>query len=242
MTSMSKSLQLTTMEEADAPLSVVPAVQIVHLPPVGVDVAWRSAARRLLLASAAPDTVAWQISPEALAHGREASVRLRVPQAFLSLANMVVWHRRPERFDLLYRLLWRLRREPALLEHSAEPTITELRRMERSVQKCLAACKRHLRLNAVGPRQFEGHLFPRHRTLEPLAVDIASRYADLNWRILTPDGTADHRDGTLTLSTEIQQGLEFATMQRASRNSCGWPRDLFSVSGLSVSSCLVDPE
>ncbi len=242
MKSMSKSLHSNTMEEADAPLAVVPAAHVVHLPPYGVDAAWRVAARRLLLAGVVPDTVAWQISPEASAHGSEATVRLRVPQTFLVLANTVVWHRRPERFDLLYRLLWRLRREPALLEQGIDPAIAELRGMERSVQKCLAACKRHLRLNAVEPRQFEGHLAPRHLTLEPLARQIASRYAGLNWRILTPDGTADHRDGELTLSAEIHQGFERVTTQTPSRDLPVRPVDLFSVAGLSVSSCLVDPE
>ncbi|MDG1117866.1 MAG: DUF4130 domain-containing protein [Flavimaricola sp.] len=239
---MSKSLHLNTMEEADAPLTVLPAAHVVHLPPFGVDAAWRAAARRLLLAGVVPDAVSWQISLEASAHGSEATVRLRVPQTFLALANTVVWHRRPERFDLLYRLLWRLRREPALLEQGMDPAIAGLRGMERSVQKCLASCKRNLRLNAVGARQFEGHLVPNQLTLEPLARHIASRYAGLNWRILTPDGTADHRDGELTLSTEIHQGFERATTQAPSRDLRVRPVDLFSVAGLSVSSCLVDPE
>lgn len=242
MNSMSKSLQLNAMAAADASLSVVPAAHVVHLPQFGVDAAWRAAARRLLLAGVGPDAVAWQISLEASTLGNAATVRLRVPQAFLVLANTVVWHRRPERFDLLYRLLWRLRREPALLEKGMDPAITELQGMERSVRKCLASCKRHLRLHAVGPREFEGHLAPDHLTLEPFARHIAGRYSDLNWRILTPNGTADHRDGELTLSAEIHQGSERLATQTPGRGLRDRCVDLFSVAGLSVSSCLVDPE
>ncbi|MCZ7009873.1 hypothetical protein, partial [Salmonella enterica] len=81
-------------------------------------------ARALALAEVAPARIDWQIGEEASglfaglaepppvpANGAE----LRVPREFVELAQAVVCHRDSGRFDLLYRLLLRLQREPTLL-------------------------------------------------------------------------------------------------------------------------------
>src|SRR5688572_28311761 len=39
-----------------------------------------------------------------------------VPKAFVDLAADVILHRSADRFDLMYRLLWRLRDEPDLMK------------------------------------------------------------------------------------------------------------------------------
>src|SRR3954449_12924808 len=85
--------------------------------PVAFD-GWRAPARRLAAAGTAPEAVAWRVgeagqpglfdgvAPEA----GEGGAALKVPLRFLLLAKRVVLHADPGRFDLLYRLLWRLTR------------------------------------------------------------------------------------------------------------------------------------
>ena len=216
-------------------------VCVVDLPQFGTDAAWRTAARGLLLTGVLPEAVSWQIRPDATAQAPVAASRLRVPQDFLNLANTVLWHRRAERFDLLYRLLWRLRREPALIDRGTDAAVEELHGMAASVRTCLAASKRRLRLHAVGLRQFEGHLAPRQMTLEPMARFFAARYPDINWRILTPDGTAVYSGGKLSFTPEISEPAKTPPRHKASHDLLQPCADLFSRAGLSVGSCLIDP-
>ena len=86
---------------------------------------WRLAARELLRAGIAPEDVVWRdplAAPELFASpGLDlvSSIESRpagsVPGAFVDLAPDVLCHSDPERFGLLYRLLWRLQADRSLL-------------------------------------------------------------------------------------------------------------------------------
>ncbi|MDP3385540.1 MAG: uracil-DNA glycosylase, partial [Phenylobacterium sp.] len=84
---------------------------------------WRAAARALRPEAAAPADVLWTVdggqaslfpaeTPQAPAAGDGG---FKVNRAFVDLASRVALHRSAERFDLLYRLLWRLEATPRLL-------------------------------------------------------------------------------------------------------------------------------
>ena len=82
--------------------------------------AWKAAARDLRLAGVPPEEVLWSVGGEAPSLFGEASPTVAglpgaftVPRAFAALAREVILHRSADRFDLLYRLLWRLKDEPA---------------------------------------------------------------------------------------------------------------------------------
>src|SRR5687767_6088653 len=88
---------------------------------------WQGAARGALAADLAPDEIAWEeLANEqpALAMFAEAEPAehtkervFRVPKAFVEIAARVACHRDPQRWALLYRVLWRLTHgEPRLLE------------------------------------------------------------------------------------------------------------------------------
>ena len=85
---------------------------------------WRQAARALRAAGVQPGEVAWTVDQADLFGMEEAPAdftprtAFAVPKAFVELAEAAIYHRNPRRFDLLYRLLWRLKDEPELL-HSA---------------------------------------------------------------------------------------------------------------------------
>src|SRR4051812_39016886 len=91
-------------------------------------VGFRAEARTLLAHQVPPDEVQWQTGhehdadlfspgpsadPQALRSIPKAATAL-VPASFLRLCEVVVLHTNPDRFALLYRLLWRLVHEPTL--------------------------------------------------------------------------------------------------------------------------------
>ena len=61
-----------------------------------------------------PDLLAEAAAPPAHPAPASVAAALQLPRAFVAAARRVVLHRDPARFELLYRVLWRLRHEPAL--------------------------------------------------------------------------------------------------------------------------------
>src|SRR6185437_5613799 len=58
-----------------------------------------------------------------------------VPARFIELAQTTILHRDPERFALLYRLLWRLRMNHDLLDIVTDPDVVRVREMVRAVRR-----------------------------------------------------------------------------------------------------------
>src|SRR5690242_5534227 len=74
---------------------------------------WRERSRDLILSGTPPEAVDWGESPlpfETPVLSTLHSGSLPVPKRFLELAKAVSRHRDPQRWTLLYRLLWRLAR------------------------------------------------------------------------------------------------------------------------------------
>src|SRR4051812_148991 len=90
---------------------------------------WRNAARALALGDIKPADVIWRVRGNALElfepttpppeppHGATFHVSGR----FIELAQTAILHRAPERFALLYRLLWRLRCNHGLVAIGTPP-------------------------------------------------------------------------------------------------------------------------
>jgi len=111
-----------------------------------VDIAgFRAACRRLWAEQTEPARVAWRIAedPEgdlfeapAGSQGRAGTAPpLRVPAGFLALCEVVLQHGDPGRFDLLYRLLWRLQHEPGLRDDVLDPDRVAARHMAQAVRR-----------------------------------------------------------------------------------------------------------
>ena len=80
---------------------------------------WRKAARALALNDVKPSDVTWRVADDAPELFEPTAPPLEpppgtfnVPAKFVELAEIAILHRNPERFALLYRLLWRLRQSP----------------------------------------------------------------------------------------------------------------------------------
>jgi probable DNA metabolism protein len=161
---------------------------------------WRAAARRLLLTNVPPEHVQWLDSnasaplfdqPE-IAYMKQTAP-FSVPKSFLELASSVVLHRDPGRFALLYRLLWRLREEPALLKLSIDEDVSRARSMskvvDREIHKMHAFVRfRETRIGDVPC--YVAWFEPEHHVLEAAAPFFVRRFANACWSILTPERSA----------------------------------------------------
>jgi DNA polymerase len=104
---------------------------------------WRNAARDMALRGVPPDEVVWTapgaaqgaLFEPARAPDAPAAGRLTVPRAFLEAAAKAALHSDPGRWDLLYRILWRLLHgEPHLLDICVDDHVRALASMERAVE------------------------------------------------------------------------------------------------------------
>ena len=117
------------------------AVRLSH--PVDFD-GWRRAARALRLADVPPGEVRWGVG-EAASEGAlfagdppppaPPGAAFTVPRDFVALAQAVICHQDEARFDLLYRLLWRLREEPRLVGLLTDAEVAQALLMQKAVRQ-----------------------------------------------------------------------------------------------------------
>jgi DNA polymerase len=167
--------------------------------------AWRDAARRLLAAAVPPEAAEWYLEGEAASLFAEplpaptGVPTASVPRAFLALAEVAIRHRDPERFALLYGLLWRLVHEtPALLRHATDPAVLRAEAMAKSVRRDAHKMHAFLRFREVATPEGPHHLAwfePDHHIEQAEAGFFVRRFAALRWTIVTPRVTS-HWDGT----------------------------------------------
>ena len=181
----------------DAPPADVPTAE--DLPPPGTD------------GAASPGT--WTVTPSlpafppasrsvfssagaaAPADGTLARrTRPRVPHAFPELAERVACHRAPDRFALLYRVLWRLTgAEPDLLSRASDPDVHRLHRLGRAVSRerhKMHAFVRFRRTPGAEPEHYGAWFEPEHHTLRLASGFFVRRFANMHWSIATPAESA----------------------------------------------------
>ena len=175
-------------------------------------VGWREAARGLLTAGIPPEAVSWHspVEPPGLFAGAPppaAAGRGRipaVPRDFLDMAACAVRHSDPERFALLYGLLWDARAARGLLRTPTEPRMVRLEAMARAVRRDAHKMHAFLRFREIGteagPRSVAWYE-PEHHIVEAEAGFFQRRFAALRWSILTPRRCA-HWDGEALHFTE----------------------------------------
>ena len=166
---------------------------------------WRDKARQLLLAGHPPDSLDWR-EPDETAGLFEAgtesswaspppgSATASVPSGFIALAEAAVCHADPGRFTLLYRLLWRLQQDRALLDARSDPDVQRLEQMAAAVRRDAHKMKAFVRFKSiadpVGPERFAAWFEPEHHVVERVGPFFARRFAGMLWAIVTPSRTA----------------------------------------------------
>ena len=170
---------------------------------------FRDEARALLSQQVPPEAVHWQTEhaqnsdlfadPAAAADSRPQGVAKAasaiVPASFLRLCEIVVLHHDPDRFALLYRLLWRLVHEPGLRHDPVDRDMLHAHQMGQAVRRDIHKMKAFLRFHTVPDGQdpplqlawFE----PTHHIVEAVAPWFAKRSHDVRWAILTPERSVE---------------------------------------------------
>jgi DNA polymerase len=118
-----------------------------------------------------------------------------VPASFLRLCEVVVLHSDPDRFALLYRLLWRLVHEPGLRNDPVDPDMLHAHQMGQSVRRDLHKMKAFLRFRAINDGQPEplevAWYEPAHHIVEAVAPWFAKRSPEARWVIFTPERSVE---------------------------------------------------
>ncbi len=164
---------------------------------------WRAAARRFRLAGVEPAQARFvvrgsQASGDLFASepSEDPSPRregaFTVPKAFVDVAHEVILHRSEDRFDLLYRLLWRLRDQPDLMKVVSDRDVADALERAKNVSRASHKMKAFVRFRLIDDE--DGELYvawfePAHRVLEKTSGFFVRRFTTMRWSILTPDGS-----------------------------------------------------
>ncbi len=190
---------------------------------------WRSHARSALQEGYTPDdldlqdatvpvTLALDLSAEDQSPSGPPIPTPHTSQAFLDLAQAAAVHRSPDRWNLLYRILFRLQGNRDLLKIEIDADVAHLRTLDQQVRRDLHKMHAFLRFRKVEPdamdeanpfvlhpvaeptsivegeaRQNQEHFVawyqPDHRILPLAAPFFVERFAPMQWTILTPDSS-----------------------------------------------------
>lgn len=165
--------------------------------------AWRERARALVQCGIAPERIAW-VEPggsgSLFAEGDEAlpvpdanAAWVRASRPFLELAQSATLHSDPERFAVLYRLLWRLQADSTLMEDRVDRDVRRVDELARSVRRDIHKMRAFVRFRAVeepdGGERFVVWFEPEHHILRANAGFFVRRFAGMRWSILTPRGS-----------------------------------------------------
>jgi uracil-DNA glycosylase len=163
----------------------------------GADVdGFRRAVRWLVANEVAPRDVSWSdtysYGPDILQYGDEAP-RVQLPADVVALAKLVICHRDPERYALLYDLIWRVRHgERYLLEIASDPLVHRLARMRKAIAREIHKMHAFLRFRRSpgdDGERFVAWFEPQHFILDEVAPFFVSRFPSFEWSILTPIGS-----------------------------------------------------
>jgi probable DNA metabolism protein len=197
---------------------------------------FREEARMLLSQQVPPEAVHWQaaqaqnseqfadpaLAADSRPHGVAKAASAIVPASFLRLCEIVVLHHDPDRFALLYRLLWRLVHEPGLRNDPIDPDMLHAHQMGQAVRRDIHKMKAFLRFHPAHdgqalPLQLAWYE-PAHHIVEVVAPWFAKRSAQPRWAILTPERSVEWVGNQL----HYAPGLPRSEAPRAEATQADW--------------------
>ena len=158
---------------------------------------WRVAARDLAVEGVPPEAVIWSVgAPDDLFAGTEqppqpaTAAAFSVPRPLVELAQTVIQARDPERFALLYGLIWRSSRgEKRVVEDVTDPHVQRTIRLAQSVRRDTHKMRAFVRFRAVEQddvTRYVAWFEPDHYIVEANADFFVRRFATMVFSILTP--------------------------------------------------------
>jgi len=154
---------------------------------------WRAAARPMLAAGMKADGINWETAPPPPA-APAIPAEVRLPRALMRLLENLSCFRHPGRWELMYRLAYRIHFEnPRLLEDAADPDVANALSMDRAIRRdChkMHAFVRFREIDDGGGAAYFAWFEPAHEILRKGADFFVQRFPNMCWTIATPDGTA----------------------------------------------------
>jgi DNA polymerase len=181
----------------------------------GADTAgFRSAVRTLIAADIPPQDVVWTTGETPSLLGKTVAGEapaIGLPRAVADLVRLVVCHRDPQRYALLYTLIWRIRHgETALLAVPSDRLVHRLETMRKTIARDLHKMHAFLRFRRVeareGGERFVAWFEPGHFILEETADFFVDRFRAMAWSILTPVGSLHWDGASLAIGPAASRG------------------------------------
>ena len=196
---------------------------------------WRVKARCLLVADTPPEDISWVpagqeqgrllFAADAVSECRQVEVPqkiakannpTRVPRAFMEAAELAAVHREPRRWQVLYRILWRLSHgEPHLLNIEVDDDVLLLRRMAKAVGRDIHKMHAFVRFRKVlganpnvpdDPVYLAWHC-PDHAIVRLAVPFFVRRFRTMTFSILTPDESAFWDQKRLDYGPGVPEGM-----------------------------------
>ena len=151
-----------------------------QVPPADID--WHTAVQ---------ESCRWKFQGSGSAVAPPSALHSIVPRSFVRLTELVVMHRDPSRFELMYRLLWRLVHEPELAGARADSDMALAQSMAQAVRRDVLKVRKGLRLQALAPQGgvplARGWCEPQHRVTEVVAEWLVRHQPTPPWLLASPD-------------------------------------------------------
>ena len=158
---------------------------------------WREAARIMLGEGIPLEEILWEAEAGLFAPAvmrEETPINLKVPAAFVEMAQSIACHRDPTRWGLLYRILWRITRggEKHLPGLATDPDIAKARLLEKAVRREIHKMHAFVRFRlidtdpATGRERYAAWFEPDHFIVEAGATFFKKRFANMDWSIFNP--------------------------------------------------------
>ncbi len=179
---------------------------------IGLFKKWRDQARDLLKQGIAPEGAQFDLNQIGLFKSSPKAVGIDkpiVPPEFLKAAELVAHSQDEDRYELLYRVLFRLQHEnPQLMKILVDNDVSRLLTLAKNVSHDIHKMHAFVRFKQVdieGVTTYQAWHQPRHYILELAAPFFVRRFGDRPWSIFTPDDSAHWDLETLTFCKGMTQ-------------------------------------
>ncbi len=174
---------------------------------------WRELARTFLQNKISPQEINWDQNQKSLLiqpiPEADPNKIIFVPPHFLKLAKKLSHSRYSERWDLLYRLLYRMNfEEKNLLQNNVDPDVSKANLIAKSVSRDIHKMHAFVRFKKTIKDNNELYMAwhkPEHLIVPLAAPFFARRFGDRPWTIFTPDQSAHWNGKSLTYFEGISQ-------------------------------------
>ena len=117
---------------------------------------------------------------------------IRLPRAFLDIARRVICHDDPTRLARLYRIAWRLQRDPHLLSRAHDGDIAWLTGRDKAVRRDVHKMHAFVRFRRAGTSEagrerYAAWFEPAFHIERLVAPFFQKRFTGMDWLIVTPN-------------------------------------------------------